>query len=73
MPGMDGVETLDRIREIRPDVPVLVCSGLGDVDVETRFAGKDIAGLLPKPCTIRQLARKVKEYMRPYTGRTAQD
>jgi CheY-like chemotaxis protein len=55
MPGMDGLETLERIRGIRPDVPVIVCSGFGDVDVETRFAGKDIAGFFPKPYTVKQL------------------
>jgi CheY-like chemotaxis protein len=67
MPGMDGLQTLERIREIRPDVAVVVCSGLGDVDVEARFAGKGAAGFFPKPYTVKQLARKVKEAM-PSTG-----
>jgi two-component system CheB/CheR fusion protein len=65
MPGMDAPEILKWIRAIRPDVPVIVCSGLGDVEVETRFAGKDITGFFPKPYTVRQLARKVKECMPP--------
>jgi two-component system CheB/CheR fusion protein len=65
MPIMDRLETLGRIRGIRPDVRVVICSGLGDVDIEARFAGNDIAGFLPKPYTARQLARKVKECMRP--------
>ena len=68
MPGMDGLETLIRIRGIRPDVPVLVCSGFGDVEVEARFAGKAIAGFFPKPYTVKQLARKVKECIAPATG-----
>lgn len=61
MPGMDGSQTLERIREIRPDVPVVICSGFGDVEVEARFAGKEIAGFFPKPYTVKQLARTVKE------------
>jgi len=61
MPRMDGLETLERIREIRPDVPVIVCSGFGDAEVETRFTGTDIAGFLLKPYTEKELARKVKE------------
>ena len=65
MPGMDGLATLERIRGILPNVPEIVCSGLGDVDVEKRFTGKDIAGFFPKPYTVRQLARKVKECMPP--------
>jgi len=65
LPGMDGLETLERIREIRPGVPVLVCSGFGDIDVEKRFAGQEIAGFFPKPYTVKQLARKVKECLAP--------
>jgi CheY-like chemotaxis protein len=70
MPGMDGRETLERIREIRSDVPVVVCSGSGDVDVEELFTGKQIAGFIPKPYTIKQLAAKVKEWIAP-AGTTA--
>jgi nitrogen-specific signal transduction histidine kinase/CheY-like chemotaxis protein len=61
MPGMDGSQTLERIRHVRADVPVVVCSGFGDMEVEARFAGKQIAGFFPKPYTVKQLARKVKE------------
>ena len=61
MPGMDGLAALERMRAIRPDIPVLICSGFGDVDVETRFAGMGIAGFFAKPFTVKQLARKVKE------------
>ena len=65
MPGMDGVEALKRIREIRADVPVLVCSGFGDVDVEGRFDGMNITGFFQKPYTVKQLAGKVKELLSP--------
>jgi two-component system CheB/CheR fusion protein len=71
MPGMDGSETLGRIRKIQPDVPVLVCSGFGDMEVEARFEGKQIAGFFPKPYTVKQLARKVKECIRPPAGSNA--
>lgn len=65
LPGMDGLETLERIREIRPDIRIIVCSGIGDQAVETRFKGKDIIGFFPKPYTAKQLASKVKECMPP--------
>jgi two-component system CheB/CheR fusion protein len=65
MPGMDGGATLQRIREIRTDVPVLICSGFGDLDVEERFTAVETAGFFAKPYTVKQLARKVKECMAP--------
>ena len=61
MPGMDGRQTLEKVREIRPDVPVMVCSGFGDKDMETRFEGQQIACFMSKPYTAKHLARKVKE------------
>jgi CheY-like chemotaxis protein len=30
MPGMDGVETLRRIREVQRDLPVVLCSAYGE-------------------------------------------
>src|SRR5579863_9435662 len=32
MPGMDGLETLQRLRELRPDLKVIMCSGVDDPD-----------------------------------------
>lgn len=30
MPGMDGVETLQRIREVKRNIPVILCSAYGE-------------------------------------------
>ena len=37
MPKMDGMEVLERIQILRPDIPVIMISGHGDIDtaVET--------------------------------------
>jgi nitrogen-specific signal transduction histidine kinase/ActR/RegA family two-component response regulator len=63
MPEMDGVETLEHLHAIRADVPVVVCSGFGDQEVEGRFIGKAVAAFLPKPYTVKQLAKKVKQHI----------
>jgi nitrogen-specific signal transduction histidine kinase/ActR/RegA family two-component response regulator len=71
MPRMGGRATLEQIREIRPDVPVLVCTGFGDLDAEARFTKSEIVGFLAKPYTAKQLARKIKECMG--AGRATQE
>lgn len=57
MPGMTGSETFRALTAIRPDVPVVVCTGYAadshiDTDVKRR-----IAGLVQKPFTAERLSR----------------
>lgn len=60
MPGMSGVETLQRLQGIRPNVKVILTSGYNEVEAIQRFAGKGLAGFIQKPYTARQLAERVK-------------
>lgn len=57
MPGMTGSETFRALTSIRPDIPVVVCTGYAadshiDIDVKRR-----IAGLVQKPFTAERLSR----------------
>jgi PAS domain S-box-containing protein len=57
MPGMTGSETFRALTAVRPDLPVVVCTGYAadshiDTDVKRR-----IAGLVQKPFTAERLAR----------------
>jgi nitrogen-specific signal transduction histidine kinase len=63
MPGMNGLETLERILAIRPGTPAILCGGLDDQHAERRFDDKRVAGSLPKPYTERQLAERIKKCM----------
>jgi PAS domain S-box-containing protein len=49
MPGMTGEQTFDAIHSIRPDLPVLICSGYSEVEIRSRFANRAVAGYLQKP------------------------
>ncbi len=60
MPVMGGEETLGNLREIRSDVPVIVCSGYNEVEVIRRFTSQGIAGFIQKPYTAASLAGTVK-------------
>jgi CheY-like chemotaxis protein len=59
MPVMGGAEALDRIKAIRPSVPVILSTGYGESEAARLFAGKNIAGYLGKPYTVDQLMEMV--------------
>jgi CheY-like chemotaxis protein len=49
MPGMTGLEMLPRVREIRPDVPVIMITAYGDADTRRKALACGATGLLTKP------------------------
>jgi len=49
MPNMDGVETYARLQKIRPDIPVILCSGYPESAAVARFANLGLSGFLKKP------------------------
>jgi len=55
MPRMDGVETYSRLRKIRADVQVILCSGYPEHAAMARFADLGLAGFLKKPYEPEQL------------------
>ncbi|MFO7597390.1 MAG: response regulator [Desulfocurvibacter africanus] len=59
MPGLSGQTLALRIRELRPEVPVLLCSGncdLGKLDASSTHC---FAGFIPKPFCKRELTQAV--------------
>jgi two-component system, cell cycle sensor histidine kinase and response regulator CckA len=55
MPHMNGEEAFRELRQIDPNVRVILASGYSENDISSRFAGKGLAGYLQKPYTLTQL------------------
>ena len=49
MPGLSGEATLEELRRIRPDLPVLLSSGYAEAEATSRFVGHGLAGFIQKP------------------------
>ncbi len=61
MPEMDGLETLQALRELDPDVRVLVASGFSiSLDIDTLRAHGAL-DFLSKPFRVSEISRKVAE------------
>jgi len=61
MPGMDGVQTFDALRALRPDARVLVTTGSGPAEAAARFQGRAPAGFLRKPYMLPELSEAVRD------------
>ena len=61
MPGSDGIETARLAREIRPDLPVVLCSGFLDGLSTERARAVGVTRTLAKPIVPSELAAAIRE------------
>ena len=64
MPGMSGEETFHILRQINPDIRILLSSGFNESEVTARLAGQHITGFIQKPYTLDTLINKVQQYLK---------
>ncbi|KAA3658706.1 MAG: response regulator [Chloroflexi bacterium] len=63
MPGMNGEEVFHILRQINPDIRILLSSGFNETEVTARLAGQNITGFIQKPYTLDTLIDKVQQYL----------
>ncbi|MBX2934497.1 MAG: sigma-54-dependent Fis family transcriptional regulator [Ferruginibacter sp.] len=55
MPKMDGIEFLDKAKDVNPDVPVIMISGHGNVDTAVEAVKKGAYDYISKPPDLNRL------------------
>ncbi len=60
MPEMDGIETLRRFKEIRPDLPVIMVTGHGTIEIAVKTTKMGAYDFLVKPPELQHLTLVVK-------------
>ena len=55
MPGMDGIETLQRIKEKRPELPVIMISGHGSVETAVKSTKLGAFDFIEKPLSLDKI------------------
>ncbi len=59
MPVMSGLDLAKRIRETRPDLPIILVTGMLDPSLEASYAKLGFASVMTKPFTSADLATHV--------------
>jgi len=59
MPGMTGLEMLPKVKEIRPDVPVIMITAYGDPETRRTAIEGGASGLLTKPIDFSLLREEI--------------
>lgn len=64
MPEMDGLETLKLLRELRPDLPVIILTAHGKIDIAVNAMKIGAADFLVKPVTPERLRVSIENALR---------
>jgi CheY-like chemotaxis protein len=59
MPGMTGLEMLPKVKQIRPDVPVIMITAYGDPETRRKALAEGASGLLTKPIDFGLLREEI--------------
>jgi len=59
MPGMTGLEMLPKVKEMRPEVPVIMITAYGDAETKRKALENGATGLLTKPIDFALLREEI--------------
>jgi len=65
MPGMNGFETYDRLKEINPSIKVIFSSGYSSDEQTHRILRTDKQYFLQKPFTLTELSEVIRKAIEP--------
>ena len=64
MPNKSGKEAYEEIKEIKPDIPVLFCSGYHEEILDSKLYSGFKGTFLPKPYNSKDLLKKIRELLK---------
>ena len=63
MPKMTGIDLSREMLKIRPDIPIILCSGIKEPKTEAKAKSLGIKAYLKKPLTKRELAGVMRKVL----------
>jgi CheY-like chemotaxis protein len=65
MPRMDGVRAAEALRQIRPELPILLSSGFSEKEAGRRLDGTEISAFIQKPYRLGALREALQRLLPP--------
>jgi signal transduction histidine kinase len=63
MPKMTGMELIQKLMRIRPDIPIILCTGFNEKITENNTKSLGIGALISKPVRVKKVALKIREVL----------
>ena len=61
MPHMDGEQCFSELRQLKPELKIIMSSGFNQQEVTQRFVGKGLAGFIQKPYRLSALRDEIRK------------
>ena len=68
MPQMTGLQLTVELRKIRPDIPVIICTGFSENVNEGTYKSHGVNDYFMKPVTKKEVAAVIRRVLDPLTG-----
>jgi YesN/AraC family two-component response regulator len=63
MPNMTGVQFTMEIKKIRPDIPVILCTGFSYLVNDEKSKALGIQGFVMKPVVMKEIAETIRKVL----------
>jgi CheY-like chemotaxis protein len=63
MPNLTGYQLADKINEISPGMPIILCTGYGEQINKEKYKLKGIKGFLHKPVAIKEASHLIRDIL----------
>ena len=63
MPGMTGIDLARRVRQIRPEMPIILCTGYSSLISEEKARSLGIKGFAMKPITKKDISTLIRDVL----------
>ena len=69
MPNMTGETLAKELTQIRPDIPVILCTGYSEIPSESKLGASAIRDVVRKPIIVREMANSIRRVLDKSEGK----